>query len=186
MTNIKSKEYQLFVQNKLKKIHFEVEREWVPFRGEGRGMYSPRVDVAVGPFAINRKYISEYESLLQENKSFVELLIDKHNENVDKFGNTENKVCFNDIACFNKNARCLFCIEIEKSGGRKHCIGDLVNASALGRIGILVAWNEKVLKMFLRQRNYMKFLGDVGKNTFKTGNVLILMKEQFNDCLGTI
>jgi hypothetical protein len=84
---------------------------------------------------------------------------------------------------FNENARCLFCIEIEESGSRKHCLGNLVNASALGRIGILVARTDAVLRTFVRQRAYFKFLAEVEKNTFKTANALILTAVQFDDCL---
>ena len=90
------------------------------------------------------------------------------------------------VAYFNENARCLLCIEIEGTGSRKHCLGDLINASALGRVGILVARSEKMLKAFLRQREYLRFLGSVGKNTLKTDNTLILSTEQFDKCLAVV
>ena len=75
------------------------------------------------------------------------------------------------------------CIEIEESGSRKHCLGNLVNASALGRIGVLVARTDKVLRIFIRQRAYLQFLAGVQKNTFKAANALILSATQFDDCL---
>src|SRR6185312_6607793 len=75
------------------------------------------------------------------------------------------------------------CIEIEESGSRKHCLGNLINASALGRIGVLVARTDKVLRIFIRQRAYLKFLADVENNTFKTANALILSAAQFDECL---
>jgi hypothetical protein len=61
-------------------------------------------------------------------------------------------------------------MEIEESGSRKHCLGNLVNASALGRVGLLVARNKWTFDIFVRERAYLKFLGDVEKNTFKTAN----------------
>ena len=106
-------------------------------------------------------------------------MIGKHNENVGDGGLAD----FGEILQFNENARCLICIEIEESGGRKHCIGNLVNASALGRIGLLIARNETVLRTFLRQRAYLHYLAEVGKNTFKTKNALVLSEQQFNECL---
>jgi len=72
---------------------------------------------------------------LDQTRAFIERLIGKHNENCE--GREEN-ARFEDIRNFNENARCLLCTEIEESGTRKHCLGNLVSASALGRIGILV------------------------------------------------
>jgi hypothetical protein len=127
--------YQQQVKEAFDRIYGEVEIQWRPFRGEGRGIYAPIVDIAVGPFAITRRYIDEYGELLDQTRAFIERLIGKHNENCE--GREEN-ARFEDIRNFNENARCLLCIEIEESGTRKHCLGNLVNASALGRIGILV------------------------------------------------
>jgi hypothetical protein len=75
------------------------------------------------------------------------------------------------------------CIEIEDSGSRKHCLGNLVNASALGRIGLLIARSEKILRTFVRQRVYLRFLANVEKNSFRTDNALVLSAEQFDECL---
>jgi hypothetical protein len=58
-----------------------------------------------------------------------------------------------------------------------------VNASALGRVGILIAGSQQILSTFVRQRVYLRFLANVGKNTFQTVNTLLLTKPQFEDCL---
>ena len=173
------REYQLQVKNKLASLYSEVEVQWYPFRGAGRKIYSPVVDVAVGPFAITHGFENEYGRMLDETRDFIESLIHKHNENMD----TGESTSFNNIFGFNSNARCFLCIEIENSKGRKHCFGNLLNASALGRIGILVARTETVLGIFLRQRVYLEQLDKYGKNTFKTDNALVLSEAQFNDCL---
>jgi hypothetical protein len=118
---------------------------------------------------------------MEQRRPFIQALIDVHNRNVEAMG--DEFTYFDMLVQFNENARCLFCIEIEESGSRKHCLGNLVNASALGRIGILVARTDAVLRTFVRQRAYFKFLAEVEKNTFKTANALILTAVQFDDCL---
>ena len=177
------REYQHKIKGELKRIYREQEVavQWYPFRGDGRRQYCPIVDVAVGPFATERRYEARYAQLLEGTRAFVELLIEKHNRNVED----SEKTSFEAIAYFNENARCLFCIEVEETGISKHCLGDLVNASALGRIGLLVARSQKVLRIFVRQRVYLRFLADVGKNTFKTNNALVLTEQQLDECLAS-
>jgi hypothetical protein len=67
--------------------------------GGGTGIYAPIVDIAVGPFAITRRYIDEYGELLDQTRAFIERLIGKHNENCE--GQEEN-ACFEDIRNFNE------------------------------------------------------------------------------------
>jgi hypothetical protein len=174
------RQYKGRAKDALDRLYGEVVMQWQPFLGEGRAIYAPVVDVAVGPFAIRGRYIDEYAKLLDDTRGFVERLIAKHNENLD---GQEKPTDFETIKYFNQNARCLLCVEIEESGSRKHCLGNLVNASALGRIGILVARNIEMLNVFVRQRAYLHFLADVEKNTFKTENTLVLSAEQLDECL---
>ena len=143
-------------------------------------MYAPILDIAVGPFAIKRRYENRYTQILTETRGFIESLIEKHNENIESI---KERVSFTQILHFNKNARCFLSIEIENTGSHKHCLGDLVNASALGRVALLIARNEEVLRIFLRQRVYLAWLARYGKNTFKTDNSLILTENQLNICL---
>jgi hypothetical protein len=175
------REYQLSAKASLGRIYRKVEVQWHPFLGVGRDMYAPRIDIAVGPFAMERRRLEErYTELLFETRPFIESLIECHNQNLD---DVEQKASFEPIAFFNLNARCLLCIEIEDSGSRKHCLGNLVNASALGRIGLLIARSEEIRRTFLRQRVYLRFLADVEKNSFKTDNALVLSAEQFDEWL---
>lgn len=176
------KEYQIILKRKLEGIYPEVKTEWSSMKGE-RDVYSPRVDLAVGPFATDGRYVEEYDNLLGESRPFIESLIAKHNENLTAFNPEPEDSYFEQLLSFNGNARCLLCIEIENETSRKHIIGGLVNASALGRVGILIPWTPQQLKAFLKLRNYLKFLRKAGKNTFKTDNVLILTKDQLDDCL---
>jgi hypothetical protein len=158
----------------------QVETQWYPFKGEERNMYWPVVDIAVGPFAMRERLGYRYTELMSDTRTFVERLMEFHNRNVEELG---ERMDFETLLGFNENARCLFCIEIEESGSRKHCLGNLVNASALGRIGLLVARNRRTLNIFVRERAYLKFLEDVGKNTFKTANALVVTEEQFDQWL---
>src|ERR1039458_9827997 len=106
------REYQHKIKGKLERIYREQEVavQWYPFRGDGRRQYCPIVDVAVGPFAMERRYGARYAQLLEGTRAFVELLIEKHNRNVED----SEKTSFEAIAYFNENARCLFCIEVEE------------------------------------------------------------------------
>jgi len=177
------RKYQNDTKIVLEHLYNEVEVQWYPFRGQGRHIYAPVVDIAVGPFAIERRYEAQYTELLEQTRDFIERLIEKHNQNVEE---AEERTSFEHILHFNDNPRCLLCIEIEDTGSRKHLLGDLVNASALGRIGLLIARSERAFKSFLRQRVYLHYLANVGKNTFRTDNALVLTAEQFDECLATI
>jgi len=172
--------YHREIRSRLDQVYEEVLPPWYPFRGEGRGIYAPIVDVAVGPFAIETRYETRYSEILAQTRDFIENLIENHNANVE---DAEERARFDRVAAFNMNARCLLCIEVEDTGSRKHCLGDLVNASALGRIGLLIARTDAVLRTFIRQRAYLAYLRSVDKNTFRTDNALVLTEKQFNDCL---
>lgn len=62
-------------------------------------------------------------------------------------------------------------------------MGSLINASSLGRVGIGVAYTEKSFRTFIRIMNYLGFLKRVEKNTYDTGNFLLVTKDQFSKLL---
>ncbi len=86
----------------------------------------------------------------------------------------------------NKNARCFMTIEVENRGSKKHALGDLVNASSLGRIGIVIPYNEACYRTFFRLLYYFNFLQSVEKPSYSTQNLLIIKKEQFKDALNRL
>jgi len=174
------KEYQNMLCGELSRIYpaIEVVSEWSSMKNE-MGIYSPRVDVAVGPFATQGTYIKQYDQLMDNSQNFICKLLNYHLMNINEFDPESKHLTFDILKYKNSNARCLLAIEIENSGSRKHIIGDAVNASALGRVGIFIAWTPEKLKAAVKMRRYLGFLKTVGKNTFDTTNLLILDKAQF-------
>ncbi len=187
-----TKEYQniihSLIQNKLEGL--EVKSEWTAFTGY-RNHYSPRVDIAVGPFSVvaGQNQTQVYNQLLEtENiKLFIRKLYDKHIENVGlEVVNEITIPPFEHLICKNQNARCFLSIEIENKNSKKHIMGSLINATSLGRIGIGVAYTEKTMRTFIRIMNYLGFLGKVEKNTYDTTNFLIISKKQMQNILTNI
>ena len=168
---------QRYLSNILHQNDVVVERQWPAFPRDKR--YSPRIDVAIGPFATETKLIDRYDQLSRTAKPFLDHCFDIFKENMRAFNPGIFLENHNGYTNFNQNARCFIAIEIEKSGSRKHRLGDIVNASALGRIGLIIAWDAAALRSFLRIITYFDFLREVKKNTFQTANVAILEKEQF-------
>ena len=143
------------------------------------GVYSPRLDVAVGPFATgDLQYGGAFDTLLRRYGTFVRSAYDLSNENFDAFGERSQKFSFGQVTQRNWNARCFLAIEIENKVTRKHLMGGAVNAAALGRVGIAVGWTHDKGIAFVKVWTYLLYLGAVGKNTFSPVNLLVLSREQ--------
>lgn len=154
-----------------------VKTEWAALRVEPN-LYSPRLDLAVGPFATDRRYIYEYDELSREHDQLLRSLFSVHCQNLNTIGEHPSRFNFDHATTRNQNARCYLAIEIENKVSNKHLMGGAINAAALGRIGLAVAWNEINLRKFLRMRSYLLFLSDVEKNSFDPSNLLILTAQQ--------
>ncbi|HMO33715.1 MAG TPA: hypothetical protein PKE07_12040 [Lacibacter sp.] len=187
-----TKEYQNIIhpliQTKLEGL--EVKNEWTAFTGY-HNHYSPRVDIAVGPFSIvaGQNQTQVYNQLVvNENvQSFIRQLYNIHIENIGLEVNNEITIPpFEDLINRNQNARCFLAIEIENENSKKHIMGSLINAASLGRIGIGVAYSEKTMRTFIRIMNYLGFLRRVEKNTYDTTNFLIISKDQMQTILTQI
>lgn len=162
--------------------NLKISKEWVAFRGVSC-QYAPRVDIAIGPFSIksNDNKIDEYDLMLSDEcvDRFLHQIYNFHLENVGDDRLNEIKIPdFEDLIHKNRNARCFLAFEIENSSSRKHIIGSVINAASLGRIGVGVAYNDRVKRTFLRILNYLAFLKRVEKNTYDTTNFLIITKDQ--------
>jgi hypothetical protein len=187
-----TKEYQNIIhpliQTKLEGL--EVENEWTAFTGY-RNHYSPRVDIAVGPFSVvaghNQTHVYNQLVATEKIQLFIRKLYQIHIENIGLEVNNEITIPpFEDLIYKNQNARCFLAIEIENENSKKHIMGSLINAASLGRIGIGVAYTEKTMRTFIRIMNYLGFLRRVEKNTYDTTNFLIVSKNQMQNILTEI
>jgi hypothetical protein len=134
-----------------------------------REIYCPRVDFAIGPF--NTDANIDYNNMLieevhQRYRNLLELLKSR-SDSKDK------------ILEPNENPRCFLVIELEHENSRKHRLGSIVNASALGKIGIIVASNHRVFESLVKIRKYLEFIQRVRKATFAPENVIIITGENF-------
>lgn len=178
------KAYQNLLKHKFQYIfpNNEIETEW-RIKVEHLNIYSPRLDLAIGPFAVNTRNIQEYDLILETNRQFFESLIEIHNQNISGFNNLSSYTNFQNLLNTNKNARCLIALEIENQVSRKHLIGGAVNASAIGRVGLFVAWSDEKFRAMIRLNGYFNFLKSVEKNTYNVDNLLILHRDQMLNIL---
>lgn len=184
-----TKQFELAVKERLANYFMslgekvDVEDQWISFLGESKGKYSPRVDVAVGPFSYRRMQNNqEYNRLIVTARPFLDSLVCSFRDNAENRGflfYEEIPLNSQEIINVNPNPRCFIAIEIEKSGNRKHRLGDIINACSLGKFGIIIAWNSSLLFSFLRIAEYLSFLKEVDKPTYQTRNLIVVSKEQF-------
>ena len=184
-----AKQFQEIITSQIraKLVNLEVISEWRAFESMPN-QYSPRVDIAVGPFSVEsgQNKTSEYNQLLRDEniEKFLRRIYDFHIENIGDEWISEIIIpVFDYLIQKNQNARCFLSIEIENTSTKKHIMGSLINAASLGRIGIGIAYNDSVKRTFVRIMNYLGFLKRVEKNTYDTTNFLIITKEQFESIL---
>ncbi len=172
----------------------QVISEWQPFdKRMYPSMSSPKIDVAVGPYAID-EILEERYTTLQSNeriKYFLKHAREMHLQNLREGGVPQDMVRTEDFDrsnitnpnITNRNARCFIAVEIEGREDRKVVLADIVNTSAMGRVGIIVARTNKVLRIFTGLLHYNWYLGQVGKPHYTSSNVLLLSSEQFDQLL---
>jgi hypothetical protein len=169
-----------------KGVHEEVKRGWYPFRGQHAYFYSPVTDIAVGPFAIYDRLIENYDDLQRKIPQLIGHLESCFRENYQQYGGPVAGNPTYPFADFvgNRNPRCFIAIEIEsKSPTRKHKLGSIINAAALGRLGIVVGLDCPTVKLLVRILVYLRFLASVDKPTFKTDNTFVVSIEQIERIL---
>ncbi|MCR8843431.1 hypothetical protein NQ117_07025 [Paenibacillus sp. SC116] len=178
-------QYQLNLVGKLSKIFLtnDVCDEWPSMGNEyNLSIYSPRIDVAVGPFATHERLGNCYDQMIHYPRSelFFRKLVDYNRINLEMYDGFVEGSSFEEIRYLNHNARCLMAIEIENHVSRKHLMGGAINASALGRFGVVLPWTNEKLRAIVKLVRYLRYLRYAEKNTFDTTNLLIITKEQMD------
>ena len=149
-----------------------------PLNPKVRGkIYLPRPDLAVGPFSLDPG-VCNYKETFSDNNDFFEKLfkVSRFSGKANNFEDFKNNT--------NKNPRCLIAIEIEASGTTKHRLGDMVNASLLGKVGVIIPLTEKIRNSFLRIANFFHHAECAGKmppGVLK--NILIIEHDKFEEVL---
>ncbi len=192
----KTGEFQKRIESKLKylfiarDISAEIKTEWPTLAGEDPTTYSPRLDIAVGPFAVrDYHYEKAYDQMVEALSIQLDKWIDASRDNCTRYLGTRAITVhptnhqYYISSPSNRNARCFMAIEIENRSSRKHLMGSIINAAALGRIGVVIAWTDTMLKATIRMKEYFDFLERKRKPTFNVGNVLVLTADQFESVL---
>jgi hypothetical protein len=175
-----TEQYQSQIYEQLSKIfgRSNVKKEWDVAKASRddytRNLYCPRIDLAVGPFNIDRnveRNMNILENACKTHERVIRNLFDHSRANSGDFNYF--------LGHKNTHGRCLLAVEIENSGTRKHMLGDIVNSSIIGAIGIVVPLNNEKLKGFIRLHKYLKFATSVGKTEAIFNNVLIIDRKTF-------
>lgn len=165
----------------------ECVTEWAAF-SRTLDRYSPRLDLAVGPFSTTPGGLltQDFARLCGEHDEFLRALWSFHSENETRFGAQSPQSILNLQFALNSNhnARCFLAIEIENAVSRKHLMGGIMNAVALGHLGIVIGWTEEKLRATFRARAYLHFLEAVDKPTMLVQNLLILSRAQADQAFG--
>lgn len=134
--------------------------------------YCPRIDFAIKPLNIDSNIIHN-SRLINEAYQRYQVLIDA----LRQCGLTLSRWTTN------TNPRCFLAIEYENKTSTKHRLGSLINAGAIGKVGVLVALNVKVHRSYDRILNYLEFLQQNKKLDEIQGNFLVIKRESFEKIL---
>ena len=141
MPESQTKIYQRRMADKLRRIFDEtlVKEEWNVAKDssdllQNQRMYSPRIDIAVGPFNIDFDVVS-------------------NNRNINRI--------------FRRH--------------RKHRLGSIINAASLGKVGVIVAFNDKTYNSLENLLEYINFLKGAKKQKIYCKNIVIIKKDHFED-----
>ena len=176
-------------------------RKGLKYRSEtGYRNYSPIIDISVGPFSEERgvSLWESYDNLVSFSGNLIDVMLAAFRHNYQEFGEgyftIEERTLPNNHHEFltssrsirgssNWNARCFIAIEVEDSGSRKHLLGDMINVSISGRIGIVVGYNPDLYETFFKQLDYLSYTVRAKKIQFNSRNIIVLKPKQLEDIL---
>ena len=134
--------------------------------------YCPRIDFAIKPLNIDRN--------IARNSFLINQAYEKNHDLIDEL---KKNGLTSPQWTENANPRCFLAIECENKTSTKHRLGSLINASAIGKVGILVALNPKVYRSYDRILSYLEFLQQNKKQNEMQNNFLVIQWENFEAIL---
>jgi len=176
-------------------------RKSLKYRSErGYRSYSPIIDVSVGPFSEARGVSrwSDYNQLVHFSRLLIDDMLEQFRRNYQSFGegifetrqrtlptSYENFLAFNEDVNrnVNWNARCFMAVEVEDRRNPKHLLGDMINVSISGRVGVVIGYNTVAYETFLRQLEYLAYTVEANKIKFNSRNIIVLDPDQFETVL---
>ena len=172
-------------------------RKSLKYRSEsGYRSYSPIIDISVGPFSETRGVLlwQEYDDLVNSCGRLIDDMLMEFRGDYQDFGEgffeieertlpTSHKYFLSTAKGANWNARCFMAIEVENRQNTKHLLGDLVNVSISGRIGVVVGYNSVACETFLRELEYLAYTIEAKKIKFNSRNIIVLGPDQFENIL---
>lgn len=161
--------------------------------------YSPMIDVSVGPFSEERGISrwSDYNQLVDFSRGLIDDTLAQFGSNYQNFGEGFFEVrertlpiSYESFLAFDKidkdanwNARCFMAIEVENKRNPKHLLGDMLNVSVSGRIGVVIGYNTAAYETFLRQLEYIAYTVKAKKIRFNSKNIIVLRPDQFENAI---
>jgi hypothetical protein len=137
-----------------------------------RLQYRPRIDYAIRPLNIDIHTNYNNELINKAYEKFRDLISEIK-------GNGQPRTQLIE----NNNPRCFLAIEYEKNPpSRKHTLGSMINACVMGKIGIIVAIDQKILGRCIRIVEYLQYLQE-NKNLLNIQNCIVIEKEGFESIL---
>ena len=134
--------------------------------------YCPRIDFAIKPLNTDRN--------LDENRHLIMRTYRKYNQFfrwLMQIGTSNHEWRVN------RNPRCFLAIECENKTSTKHRLGSLINACAIGNVGLVVTLNNKTYCSYERIVKYMEFLDFNEKLDLHPKNYIILKRNKFEALL---
>jgi hypothetical protein len=149
----------------------------------GRDFYRPRIDVAVGPFNTDTQRDRNVEIIGTAYSAHSRFFTNLKREAL----NYPPYLSVNEdwtpkVAC-NENPRCLMAIEVENSPpSEKHKMGSILNAAAIGFVGVVVGWSTDEADSLASVQCYLDFLVMHNK-TGRMQDAIVIDRSRFTEVL---
>lgn len=175
--------YRQALFEELAQLFPHVVLHWTAETREGTP-HVPRLDIAVGPAGGDRKRPDQLDALFQYRAGLIYSLFSCHRANLRNHGERDDQFSFHETCTGNRDARCFLGFEIDDEMSSKALMGGVLNAAALGRLGIAVACTPQQLVALVCARDYLLRLSSTEKRALCPSNLLLVTAEQVLACIG--